>query len=93
VELPERWKKKQKKKYEPSSGTSPTNLSLHSHCWSGRNEISTYFKRDRPKIGGVMIMGDRGTGKSTTVRALVDLLPDIQVVANDPLTPIQTIQN
>ena len=23
-----------------------------------------------PKIGGVMIMGDRGTGKSTTVRAL-----------------------
>lgn len=37
-----------------------------------------------PKIGGVMIMGDRGTGKSTTVRALVDLLPEIQVVANDP---------
>nr|YP_636541.1 magnesium chelatase subunit of protochlorophyllide reductase [Zygnema circumcarinatum]AAX45804.1 magnesium chelatase subunit of protochlorophyllide reductase [Zygnema circumcarinatum] len=37
-----------------------------------------------PKIGGVMIMGDRGTGKSTTVRALVDLLPDIQVVADDP---------
>jgi magnesium chelatase subunit I len=37
-----------------------------------------------PKIGGVMIMGDRGTGKSTTVRALVDLLPEIRVVANDP---------
>ena len=37
-----------------------------------------------PKIGGVMIMGDRGTGKSTTVRALVDLLPEIEVIANDP---------
>lgn len=37
-----------------------------------------------PKIGGVMIMGDRGTGKSTTVRALVDLLPEIQVVEEDP---------
>jgi len=37
-----------------------------------------------PKIGGVMIMGDRGTGKSTTVRALVDLLPEMEVVANDP---------
>lgn len=37
-----------------------------------------------PKIGGVMIMGDRGTGKSTTVRALVDLLPEIKVVKNDP---------
>ena len=31
-----------------------------------------------------MIMGDRGTGKSTTVRALVDLLPEMKVVANDP---------
>lgn len=37
-----------------------------------------------PKIGGVMIMGDRGTGKSTTVRALVDLLPEIKVVSGDP---------
>lgn len=37
-----------------------------------------------PKIGGVMIMGDRGTGKSTTVRALVDLLPEIKVVPGDP---------
>lgn len=37
-----------------------------------------------PKIGGVMIMGDRGTGKSTTIRALADLLPEMEVVANDP---------
>jgi magnesium chelatase subunit I len=37
-----------------------------------------------PKIGGVMIMGDRGTGKSTAIRALADLLPEIDVVANDP---------
>jgi magnesium chelatase subunit I len=37
-----------------------------------------------PKIGGVMVMGDRGTGKSTTVRALSDLLPMMRVVANDP---------
>ncbi len=37
-----------------------------------------------PRIGGVMIMGDRGTGKSTTIRALADLLPDILVIKNDP---------
>jgi len=37
-----------------------------------------------PKIGGVMIMGDRGTGKSTTIRALADLLPDIPIIKNDP---------
>ena len=36
-----------------------------------------------PKIGGVMIMGDRGTGKSTTIRAIADLLPAIEVVEND----------
>lgn len=24
-----------------------------------------------PNIGGIMVMGDRGTGKSTTVRSLV----------------------
>jgi len=37
-----------------------------------------------PRIGGVMIMGDRGTGKSTTIRAAADLLPEIEVVASDP---------
>ena len=36
-----------------------------------------------PRIGGVMIMGDRGTGKSTTIRAIADLLPDIEVVQDD----------
>ena len=35
-----------------------------------------------PKIGGVMIMGDRGTGKSTTIRALADLLPEMPVIAS-----------
>ena len=37
-----------------------------------------------PKIGGVMIMGDRGTGKSTTIRALADILPEISIAADDP---------
>jgi magnesium chelatase subunit I len=29
-------------------------------------------------------MGDRGTGKSTTIRALADLLPEMEVVKDDP---------
>lgn len=37
-----------------------------------------------PSIGGVMISGDRGTGKSTTVRGMVRLLPNIDVVESDP---------
>jgi len=36
-----------------------------------------------PSIGGCLIQGDRGTGKSTLVRALVRLLPDIPCVAGD----------
>jgi magnesium chelatase ATPase subunit I len=37
-----------------------------------------------PLIGGVLIMGHRGTGKSTAVRALADLLPQIAVVEGCP---------
>mmetsp|Transcript_92415 Transcript_92415/g.238586 ORF Transcript_92415/g.238586 Transcript_92415/m.238586 type:complete len:433 (+) Transcript_92415:3-1301(+) len=44
-----------------------------------------------PKIGGVMILGDRGTGKTTTIRALVDLLPMISVVKDDPYNSSPTL--
>ena len=33
-----------------------------------------------PSIGGVLIRGEKGTAKSTTVRALADLLPEREVV-------------
>lgn len=33
-----------------------------------------------PKIGGVLIQGEKGTAKSTAVRALADVLPDATVV-------------
>lgn len=46
-----------------------------------------------PKIGGVLIMGDRGTGKSVAVRAMVDLLPEIDVVPDDPFNSSPTDTN
>ena len=45
-----------------------------------------------PSVGGVLVFGDRGTGKSTAVRALAALLPHISVVTGclyncDPAKP------
>ena len=45
-----------------------------------------------PGIGGVLVLGERGTGKSTTIRALAALLPKIDVVRDcvyqcDPNAP------
>ena len=37
-----------------------------------------------PSVGGVLVFGDRGTGKSTAVRALANLLPEMRAVVGCP---------
>ena len=37
-----------------------------------------------PKIGGLLIRGPKGSGKTTAVRALRDVLPKVRVVGNCP---------
>lgn len=40
-----------------------------------------------PVIGGVLALGDRGTGKSTTIRALAALLPEVPITDDPRLDP------
>jgi Mg-chelatase subunit ChlI/Mg-chelatase subunit ChlD len=37
-----------------------------------------------PLIGGVLLSGHRGTGKSTAVRSLIDVMPELQVIKDCP---------
>jgi len=56
-------------------------------------KVALILNAINPRIGGLLIRGAKGTGKSTAVRALVGLLPEIEVVkscpfgcnSNDPL--------
>lgn len=50
-----------------------------------------------PRVGGVLAFGDRGSGKSTAIRALAALLPKIDVVRGcpfrcDPSSPAPTCE-
>jgi len=49
-----------------------------------RMKLALWLNAINPQIGGVLIRGEKGTAKSTAVRALVNLLPEITVVADCP---------
>jgi Mg-chelatase subunit ChlI len=49
-----------------------------------RLKLALLLNAINPRIGGVLIRGPKGTGKSTAVRALVDLLPEVDVVEGCP---------
>ncbi|MGW6569392.1 putative cobaltochelatase [Streptomyces sp. NPDC054975] len=43
--------------------------------------LSLLLNAVSPAVGGVLVRGEKGTAKSTAVRALADLLPEVPVVA------------
>lgn len=49
-----------------------------------RLKLALLLNAINPRIGGVLIRGAKGTGKSTAVRALVDLLQEVDAVADCP---------
>jgi len=59
-----------------------------------RMKMALVLNAINPKIGGVLIRGERGTAKSTAARALAALLPELDVVADCPFNcdPIQPDQ-
>jgi len=52
----------------------------------GQDQLKTalILNAVNPKIGGVLIRGQKGTGKSLAVRALAEVLPEIELVPNHP---------
>ncbi len=52
----------------------------------GQDEVKTalMIAAVDPSVGGVLVFGDRGTGKSTAVRGLAALLPERKVIAGCP---------
>jgi len=65
----------------PARLKNETGLSVFSHRRPGGNEAGDPDRGGRCRIGGVLVFGDRGTGKSTAVRALASLLPPMKVVS------------
>jgi len=59
-----------------------------------RMKLGLVLNAINPRLSGVLIRGEKGTAKSTAVRALATLLPDIEVVADcpfrcDPKSPLK----
>jgi len=52
----------------------------------GQNQmkLALVLNAINPRIGGVLIRGEKGTAKSTGVRALAEILPEIDLIAGCP---------
>lgn len=64
-------------------GADPSPDSGESSTAMGDMALALTLSTISPAIGGVLIRGEKGTAKSTVVRALASVLPHIDVVAGD----------
>ncbi len=86
-----------KKAAKPAAKKKSSGLAFPFTAIVGQEEmkLSLILNIIDPRIGGVLVMGHRGTGKSTTVRALAEVLPLIERVEGDTYnrTPEQYLEN
>jgi magnesium chelatase subunit D len=50
----------------------------------GKLKLAILINAINPKIGGILIRGPKGSGKTTAVRGLTDILPNVKVVKDCP---------
>ena len=68
----------------PKRPTAPTNFPFTAIVGQEDLKLAILLAVTDPAIGGVLVVGHRGTAKSTAVRALAKLLPPMQVVEGCP---------
>jgi len=68
-----------------AAGTAPTSVTNHSFPFTAvvgadDMQLALILNAVSPAIGGVLVRGEKGTAKSTAVRGLAALLPEVSVV-------------
>jgi magnesium chelatase subunit D len=70
----------------PTNGSEQKNMIYPFSAIVGQEKMKLALTLNviNPKIGGVLLRGEKGTGKSLTVRALANLLPKVDAVTDCP---------
>ncbi|MFN5999141.1 MAG: magnesium chelatase ATPase subunit I [Paracoccaceae bacterium] len=76
---------------QPASGTKPP-FPFTAIVGQDDMRLAMTLTAIDPMIGGVLVFGDRGTGKSTAVRGLAALLPPIRAVKSCPVNSADPAQ-
>ena len=78
-------KKKKSNKIFSTKSKQTFQPSFPFHAIQGQNDLKMAMILNviEPDIKGILIIGDRGTGKSTTIRAFANYLPDIICIKGD----------
>lgn len=67
---------------------SPSHTSLPFTAIIGQEQmkLALILNAINPRTGGILIPGEKGTAKSTAVRALTDVLPEISIMPGCPFS-------